>query len=52
MAQAPTTATIKCRWWLKHYLLGVYLMARLTGRKLDEERLRYWVYRGIKIEFR
>ena len=52
MAQAPTTATVKWRWWLKHYLLGAFLVSRLTGCRPSEERLRYWVSKGIKIEFR
>lgn len=52
MARASITATLKWRWWLKSYLSGVLLMARLTGSEPNWERVRYWVGKGIKIEFR
>ena len=52
MEQTTITATVKWRWWLKHYLLGVVLIARLTGCQPSRERMRYWVDKGIKIEMR
>ncbi|MNJ73776.1 hypothetical protein D3C77_706150 [compost metagenome] len=49
---ASVTVRIACRhkWWLKYYLAGVLVMARLTGREPCPERFSYWVGRGIKIE--
>ena len=52
MARAPLTATVTLRWWLKHYMFGVMLMAKLTGRKPDWARFHYWVRKGVKVEFR
>lgn len=44
--------TVTWCWWLKHYLVGVAIMAWLTGRKPDRERMRYWVDKGIKTKVR
>lgn len=52
MAQTSIRFTVKWRWWLKHYFLGVLLMARLTGREPNWDRFSYWVRKGITITAR
>lgn len=54
MAGINQTITLKAsfRWWLKFYLAGVLLTARLTHAQPNWERFRYWVGKGIKIEAR
>ena len=52
MAQASITVTLKWRWWLRSYLFGVLLMARLTGCRPNWDRVSYWVGKGIKITAR
>jgi hypothetical protein len=51
---ARVTAMIVCRqrWWLKWYLSGVIVMAYITGREPNLERVTSWVGRGMKIEVR
>ena len=49
---ASTTLTLKARWWLKCYLVGVLITARLMHCQPNWERVRYWIDKGIKIEVR
>ena len=51
MATAPQTIRIKMRWWLKFYLSGVLLIARLTQCEPNWSRVGYWVGKGVKAEF-
>jgi len=50
MATTALTLKLKVRWWLKLYLSGVLLTARLTHCQPNWERVSYWVGKGIKIE--
>ena len=52
MATTTLTARLKVRWWLKFYLSGVLLTARLMHCEPNWSRVRYWVGKGIKIEIR
>jgi len=46
------TMRLKVRWWLKFYLSGVMLTARLTQCEPNWQRVGYWVGKGIKVEVR
>jgi hypothetical protein len=52
MTQTSITITLKWRWWLKSYLFGVLLMARLVGREPNWDRVQYWIGKGIKFQVR
>ncbi|WP_305821377.1 hypothetical protein [Massilia brevitalea] len=52
MASTTLTFKLKVRWWLKFYLAGVVLTARLAHCEPNWARVRYWVGKGIKIEAR
>ncbi|WP_312378849.1 hypothetical protein [Pseudomonas oryzihabitans] len=41
------TFTIRMAWWVKPYLFGVLLTARLTGLQPDPDRVGAWVKRGM-----
>ncbi|WP_273861937.1 hypothetical protein [Pseudomonas sp. LA5] len=47
MARSTLTVTIRMAWWVKPYLYGVLLTARLTGRQPDPDRVGAWVQRGM-----
>lgn len=49
---ARLTITVTQRWWLKHYLRGVSIMAWATRREPDWDRVRYWVGKGIRLTVR
>ncbi|MDN4061292.1 hypothetical protein QPK31_24025 [Massilia sp. YIM B02769] len=52
MATTTLMLKLKVRWWLKFYLVGVLLTARLTRAEPDWVRVRYWIGKGTKIEVR
>lgn len=52
MAKTKLKLNFKVRWWLKFYVVGVLLTARLTHCEPNWARVRYWVGKGIKIEAR
>lgn len=47
MAISKITVNIKVAWWVKPYLCGVLLTARLTGLQPDPDRVGAWVKRGM-----
>jgi hypothetical protein len=51
---SPETLQIEVRisfaWWLRWYLDGVVLMARMTGREPDMLKVGRWIRRGTKAE--
>jgi len=50
MATTTLTVRLKVRWWLKFYLAGVLLTARLTHCEPSWTRFGYWVGKGVKTE--
>ena len=48
MAQ-PITITIKLAVWFRFYVLGVVIMSALTGRKIDQLKLDYWLNQAITL---
>ncbi|MDN4061473.1 hypothetical protein QPK31_24940 [Massilia sp. YIM B02769] len=52
MATTTLMFKLKVRWWLKLYLAGVMITARLTRAEPNWERVRYWIGKGTKIEVR
>lgn len=38
---------IRWRWWLRWYLLGVYLTAKTFGLSPDWPRVQRWIRRGL-----
>lgn len=48
MARQAVTVQIVAKWWLRWYLSDVMLMAAITGQPPNEERVSYWVLRGLK----
>jgi len=44
------TVEIRLAWWLRLYLRCVVLYAALTLQEPDEEKLAYWISRGISIK--
>jgi hypothetical protein len=46
MAQ-PVTITIKLALWFRFYVLGVVIMSKLTGRKIDPLKLNYWLDKAL-----
>lgn len=44
------TVTIRCAWWVRAYIDGVILMSCLTGLRPDEEKLTYWLTKGIRMK--
>lgn len=48
MADTAVTVQIVAKWWLRRYLAGVKLMAALTGKAPNEDRVTYWFTRSFK----
>ncbi len=45
----PITFEVRVAWWVPLYLYGVIGMPKLTGRDPDEEKILYWVMRGVHL---
>ncbi|QXF03600.1 MULTISPECIES: hypothetical protein [Xanthomonas] len=41
---------IRVRWWLRYYLYAVCLACMLTGMEPNQERVGWWVRRGVRIK--
>lgn len=39
---------LRFRWWLRLYLRGVILFAVITRQRPDEQKLIYWIRKGLK----
>lgn len=50
MARSAMTITIRTAWWVKPYLYGVLLTARLTGLQPEPDRVGAWVKRGMTLK--
>lgn len=49
-AMKPLQVKVKIAFWLKWYLSGVVLMCWLTKMRPDEQKLRYWIGRAVKVK--
>lgn len=52
MARETVVIRVHLRWWLKWYVYAVTLGCYLTGMRPDEERVGYWMRRGMWVETR
>jgi hypothetical protein len=50
MAQSTLTITIKMAWWWRFYAYGVITMSLLTGLEADEDKIRYWIRKAMKVQ--
>jgi hypothetical protein len=52
MAQSKVelTFTIKMAWWWRFYVYGVLTMSSLTGLEADEDKIRYWIRKAMKVQ--
>ncbi|VFR96501.1 hypothetical protein RAN3_1879 [plant metagenome] len=52
MARASTTITVRLRfaWWLRWYLAGVALTARMSGLEPDANKVAGWVRRAARVQ--
>ena len=41
--------TVHLRWWLPVYLVTVHILCVLTNSEPNEDRVRFWVRKGIYI---
>ncbi len=48
---APTTVKLSLRvaWWVRWYLVGVVIAARLPGARPDMTRVERWIRRGLSV---
>lgn len=49
MAATQLHFRLKVRWWLKAYLYGVLLTARIIRRAPDMDRVSYWIGKGVSV---
>lgn len=48
MQEEQIHVELRFAWWLRWYLIGVVLVAVLMRRRPDEEKLKYWIRKGLK----
>lgn len=49
MANVQLVAQIRVRWWLRAYLAGVVIFARLAGLEPDWQKVSRWMSAGIAV---
>lgn len=50
MAREELVIIIKLSWWLRYfYIPGVVFMSHITDREIDEDKLCYWMKKGMKL---
>ena len=49
MAASRITVTISVSWWLRLYLYALIVWCTVTGMVPSEERLLYWVNKGLSV---
>lgn len=47
MAQHTVKLSIRVAWWVRWYLAGVAIAARLTGATPDMAKVERWIRRGL-----
>jgi len=49
MAQVTVKLSLRVAWWVRWYLVGVVIAARLTGAAPDITRVERWIRRGLSV---
>ncbi|CAB3850367.1 hypothetical protein [Achromobacter animicus] len=49
MAQIAVKLSLRVAWWVRWYLVGVVIAARLTGAMPDMTKVERWVRRGLSV---
>lgn len=49
MAQITVKLSLRVAWWVRWYLVGVVIAARLTGAKPDMTKVEGWIRRGLSV---
>ncbi|MDH2052863.1 hypothetical protein [Achromobacter marplatensis] len=49
MAQITVKLSLRVAWWVRWYLAGVGVAARLTGATLDITKVERWIRRGLSV---
>lgn len=46
MAQVTVKLSLRVAWWVRWYMVGVVIAARLTGARPDMTKVDRWIRRG------
>jgi len=49
MAQITVKLSLRVAWWVRWYLAGVAIAARLTGATPDMTKVERWIRRGLSV---
>ena len=49
MAQITVKLSLRVAWWVRWYLVGVVIAARLTGATPDMAKVERWLRRGLSV---
>jgi hypothetical protein len=49
-SQATITFRVTMAWWWRFYVYGVLTMSSLTGLEADEDKIRYWIRKAIRLQ--
>jgi len=49
MAQITVKLSLRVAWWVRWYLVGVVIAARLTGATPDTTKVERWIRRGLSV---
>ena len=49
MAQTTVKLSLRVAWWVRWYLVGVVIAARLTGAAPDMTKAERWIRRGLSV---
>jgi len=49
MAQVTVKLSIRVAWWVRWYLVGVVIAARLAGATPDMTKVKQWIRRGLSV---
>lgn len=52
MAQIMLKLSLRVAWWVRCYLAGVAIAARLTGATPDMTKVERWIRRGLSVHAR
>lgn len=50
VSQVKVNVRIRLRWWLRPYLWTLVAFCVLTKQLPDEEKLAYWITKGLKTD--
>lgn len=49
MARITVKLSLRVAWWVRWYLAGVVIAARLTGATPDMTKVEQWIRRGLTV---